>query len=173
MSTVSRSGLAVQSPTPPDCRHSRQPFDASFAVIAERDDLGPGPKLLYAKLVTLHRTGASWTQDRLAASLGTCRQNVWRWTRELVAAGLLLVVRLGQGRPNAYTLLGVPRDDLDGAAPKGRPGAGHQEVRTPGQDRRPSFNQKKPTKEWGYRPPATGGFLQTREGHYHDVIGRR
>lgn len=175
MPTVARPSLAMQSPKPADCRHSKQAFDALFAIIGERRDIGTGAKLLYGKLVTMHRVGAAWTQTELGEMLGTCRQNVWRWTNELVAAGLLLVVRLGQGRPNQYTLLGVPQEDLDGNAPRfRRTGSGHQDGRRPGQDRRDSYkarknNGKKPVST---PPTAGGGYLETREGTYQLVDGR-
>ncbi len=133
----------MQPANPTDCRHSKSAFDALFAVIGERKDLSPGAKLVYGKHVTMHRLGESWTQQQIADALGTCRQNVWRWQRELVAANLLIVVRLGQGRPNQYTLLGVPQEDLDGKAPRfKRTGSGHQDGRAPVADRRDSYRKK-------------------------------
>lgn len=181
---TARAGVRVRQPNTTtqrastsnatECRHSREPFDANFAVIAERTDIGPGAKLLYAKLVTMHRTGNAWTQDEIGTKLGTCRQNVWRWAGELVTAGLLRVTRTGQGRPNGYTLLGVSQEDLDGNAPKlGATGAGHQEDRRPVQDWPAPFKVKKNGKERGYPGVRMSGFLETREGHYYDVIGRQ
>jgi hypothetical protein len=152
--SVSASAAALQPATPTDCRHSRQAFDALFAVIGERRDLSPGAKLLYGKHVTMHRLGESWTQQQIADSLGTCRQNVWRWQCELVAADLLIVVRLGQGRPNQYTLLGVPQEDLDGKAPRfKRPGSGHQDGRRPDADRHDSYRKKENRERTGVHTP--------------------
>jgi hypothetical protein len=113
-----------------DCRHSREPFDCSFHVVTSRRDLSDGAKLLHAKLVSMHRLSAAWTQTTLGAAFGWSRQKVWRCTGELVAAGLVVVIRRGQGRPNSYVLLGIDAADLDGTQPRSR--AGHQDGRPPG-----------------------------------------
>lgn len=172
MDSVARRATA-RPETPADCRHAREPFDALFAVIGSRKDLSPGAKLLYGKLVTMHRVGAAWTQTEIGDSLGTCRQNVWRWTRELVAADLLLVTRLGQGRANAYVLLGVAQEDLDGSASRFKPtGSGHQNVRPPAAPSGASFSRKKKgeknreydTKDYLERSINTTDYLETRHG---------
>lgn len=145
------------------CRHSREPFDALFAVINERPDIGPGAKLLYGKLVTMHRIGASWTQAELGELLGTCKQNVWRWTAELVGAGLLLVERVGQGRPNRYVLLGVDRDDLDGRPPAIRmAGSGSLDGRPPATLTARSSRKKEHEKMM--IQPEQRDYLETRYG---------
>ena len=150
-----------------DCRHAKTPFDALFSTVGERRDLSPGAKLLYGKLVTMHRIGAAWTQTQIGDMLGTCRQNVWRWTNELVAADLLLVTRLGQGRANAYVLLGVPQEDLDGSAPRFKAsGSGHQDGRRPDAPRTAPFNEKKTAKNDRYPAQDFDGrdYYATSEG---------
>jgi hypothetical protein len=97
-------------------------------------------------------------------------------TAELVAAGLLLVIRVGLGRPNQYVLLGIAQEDLDGNAPKssrsgsrasGGPAAGHAA--------RPSYKVEEETKESGYIKPgkssgygrparSSGDLMMTRHG---------
>jgi biotin operon repressor len=124
-----------------DCRHSREPFDCSFHVVTSRRDLSDGAKLLHAKLVSMHRLGAAWTQTTIGAAFGWSRQKVWRCTGELVAAGLVVVTRHGQGRPNSYTLLGIDAADLDCVPSRSR--AGHQDGRQPAAPGRVSFNRLK------------------------------
>lgn len=166
MSQPNTSAQRVQ-----DCRHAKTPFDALFSMIGERPDIGPGAKLLYGKLVTMHRTGNVWTQEQLGAALGTCRQNIWRWTRELVAADLLLVTRLGQGRPNAYVLLGVPQEDLDGNAPRFKaPGSGHQDGRRPDAPRATLIKERRTTKKPG--DYGSKDYTMTRWGRLPDPCAR-
>lgn len=115
------SAQRVQSPTPADCRHSREAFDASFRCITERRDISPAAKLTHAHLVTLHRTGRDATQTEIGEALGMSRHQVWRAIGELVAAGLVQTIRYGLGRPNGYVLLGIDADDLAGRASGRRP----------------------------------------------------
>lgn len=102
---------------------SSAPFHALFASIAERTDISPAAKLLYAALVSVHRKthAPAPTQVEIGAMIGLSRHQVWRAQAELVAAELLTVRRRGQGLPNEYELQGVDQRDLDGA--------GHQEPR--------------------------------------------
>jgi transcriptional regulator with XRE-family HTH domain len=98
------------------CLHSKAAFHCSFATVAERRDISFGAKLLHALLVSQHRLKARWTQAELAERIGApSRQAIWRLTRELEAAGLLVVRRIGLQQPNEYTVLGVEQDDLDGS----------------------------------------------------------
>lgn len=152
----------------PECHHSREPFDCLFSAVASRDDLSDGAKLLHATLVSRHRTGLRWTQVEIGERIGASRQKVWRLLRELVGAGLLLVRRLGLGRPNEYELLGFSEDDLAGSAR--RPEAGHQDVRRPDASAARTYYPKKNVQESRYKPPSAGGFLETRYGHYDKVV---
>jgi biotin operon repressor len=136
-----RPAAALQAATSPDCRHSREPFDCSFHLVTSRRDLSDGAKLLHAKLVSMHRLGAAWTQTTIGAAFGWSRQKVWRCTGELVAAGLVVVTRHGQGRPNSYVLLTIDAAALDGTQPRSR--AGHQDGRPPAPPGRVSFNRLK------------------------------
>jgi biotin operon repressor len=122
------------------CRHSKEPFDTAFACITSRRDLSDGAKLLHAKLVSMHRLGTAWTQTTIGAAFGWSRQKVWRCTGELVAAGLVVVIRHGQGRPNSYVLLGIDAADLNGTQPRSR--AGHQDDRPPGLPSEHTFKVK-------------------------------
>lgn len=168
---VPRSAAAWQALTPSDCRHNREPFDCLFARVAERRDLSDGAKLLHAALVSRLRTGLAWTQVELGERIGASRQKVWRLLGELVAAGLLAIKRVGLGRPNEYELLGIDAEDLAGRAPKrGRPAAGHQDVRLHNAQRQATYYPKKTREETQYKTPSTGGFLQTRYGHYDEVV---
>lgn len=105
--------MRVQDTTP---RQTALPFHAAFAAIEERRDLGSGPKRLHALLVSSQRLHASWTQAEMAAHLGVSQRSIVRWSQQLVDVGLLLMKRLGQGRPNAYTLQGIDEDNLAGRA---------------------------------------------------------
>lgn len=134
--TVPRSAAALQSPRSADCAHVREPFDAAFRVINERRDIGAAAKLVHAHLVTIHRTGRDETQAEIGEALGMSRHQVWRAIGELVAAGLVQVIRYGLGRPNGYILLGVDQETLDGKggrASASRPAGGSVagQVRTP------------------------------------------
>jgi biotin operon repressor len=151
MPTVSRPGIALQSPAPTDCRHSREPFDAAFRCINERRDIGPAAKLVHARLVSIHRTGRDETQAEIGELLGMSRHQVWRAVSELVAAGLVQTIRYGLGRPNGYVLLGLAEDDLNGRASASRPAGGT----VAGQSRTPA-RAYLPPKENGERNRSTG-----------------
>lgn len=154
MPTVSRSSLAMQSPRGADCAHSREPFDAAFRCINERRDISPAAKLVHAHLVTLHRMGRGETQTEIGDALGMSRHQVWRATGELVASGLVVVTRRGQGRPNGYELIGVPADDLDGRASR-RPDPGIKTPAWPAPPRARQWEQKK--KDERTAIPLSGG----------------
>jgi biotin operon repressor len=160
MQSIARSASPCRE-APADCRHSREPFDAAFRVINRRDDIGPTAKLVHAHLVTLHRTGAAATQAEIGAAIGCSRHQVWRAMVELADAGLVVVTCRGQGRPNAYELIGVDLVDLDGRAsrsrPAGQPGAGR-----PGTDGPRSYRKKEDRRMM--RDPGTVDYLETRYG---------
>ena len=145
-----RPATALQAATPADCRHSRAAFDAAFRCINERRDISPAAKLVHAHLVTLHRTGRTATQAEIGEALGLSRHQVWRATGELVAAGLVVVTRRGQGLPNGYALAGVPAEDLDGRASR-PPASGHLDA---GRAGKPAYTRhsgpKRETKKAGY-----------------------
>jgi biotin operon repressor len=124
MQSIAGPAAALQSPSPTDCRHSREPFDAAFRCINERRDIGPAAKLVHARLVSIHRTGRDETQAEIGDALGMSRHQVWRAVCELVAAGLVQTIRFGLGRPNGYVLLGLAEDDLAGRASASRPAGG-------------------------------------------------
>ena len=117
--TLSRPAAALQAP---------EPYHKLIRRVAERRDLSPGAKLLYGALVSQQQMGRRWTQTEIGATIGASRHQVWRWTSELIRAGLLLVKRVGLTMPNLYTLVGWigrasggPAQAQQGA---GRPGAG-------------------------------------------------
>lgn len=112
--SVAASVTARQSSESTNCHHSPEPFDTGFRRINERRDISPTAKLVHARLVSQHRLGAAWTQAEIGESLGLSRHQVWRAICELVAAGLVLVIRYGLGRPNGYVLLGIDQESLDG-----------------------------------------------------------
>jgi biotin operon repressor len=166
----------VQSVRGTDCAHSREPFDAAFRCINERRDLGPAAKLVHARLVSIHRTGRDETQAEIGEALGMSRHQVWRAISELVATGLVQVIRYGLGRPNGYVLLGVDEDDLKGRASASRPDGGS----VAGQTRTPARANYSP-KENEVRSRSTGhkrdfdstDYVETREGRlFLDANGR-
>jgi biotin operon repressor len=99
-----------------DCLHSREPFDTVFRCVAERRDISPTAKLVHGRLVSQHRLGAAWTQAEIGEALGLSRHQVWAAIQELIAAGLVVTIRYGLGRPNGYVLLGIDADSLEGRA---------------------------------------------------------
>jgi hypothetical protein len=124
--TVPRSGIAVQSHSAADCRHSREPFDQGFHVVSRRGDISSDAKVVHAFLVSLYRSGLDLTQRKMAAELGLTRHRVWAAIQELIAADLVKAIRYGLGRPNGYALLGIEQADLDG---KRQPETGVRPVR--------------------------------------------
>ncbi len=164
MSNLPRSALLRPAQTPEDCRHSRAAFHALFLPIARRTDLSDAAKLLHEAVVSMVRQGLSWTQDELAAQIGwRKRQTVWRAARELVAAGLLRVKRIGLGRPNEYHLVETPevtQEDIKAKAPR-TPGhrSGHQEGRIGNAHARAVLLSQERRQETGYiRPGQHAGY---------------
>ena len=162
MSHRTRSALAVQSVPSADCRHVRAPFDQGFHVVSRRADLSSDAKVLHAFLVSLHRTGRALTQREIADELGLTRHRVWAALHELVAADLLVTVRVGLGQPNRYELVGIDALDLAGRSPESgvRPGRS----RFPGSPETPrvgTYYPQRTTKERGtyIRPPRSAGDL--------------
>lgn len=161
--------------TPTDCRHSHEPFDAIFREIRRSKILSSDAKLLHGLLVTCLREGAELTQGELAEELGwRSRQRVWRAMCGLVAAGYVVVKRRGLGLPNQYTLTNFAPEDLAATRSRfDRPRSGHQQARPPKPPARGYVSpQERGRKNVDYRGVRTSGFLETREGHYHDVIRR-
>ena len=174
MSQPNTSTQRASTPNPADCKHVREPFDQSFHVVGRRADLSADARLLHAFLVSLHRTARTLTQAEMAQEAGLTRHRVWAALRDLVADGLLRMVRYGLGRPNGYELLGVDAADLDGRA---KPETGVRPVRKPysgqsGNLARGYVYTPKNDERMRYPGVRTSGFLETREGHYRDVVRR-
>ena len=74
--------------------------------ILESKEISVGAKLTYAMLLKYARELDECFpgQDRLAKDMGTTRQSVNTYIKELRDAGLVTVKRRGQGRPNIYTV---------------------------------------------------------------------
>ena len=74
--------------------------------ILESDKISIGAKLTYAMLLKYARELDECFpgQDRLAKDMGTSRQSVNTYIKDLRNAGLITVQRRGQGRPNLYTI---------------------------------------------------------------------
>ena len=74
--------------------------------ILESKEISVGAKLTYAMLLKYAREldDCFPGQDRLAKDLGTTRQSVNAYIKDLRKAGLITVQRRGQGRPHLYTI---------------------------------------------------------------------
>ena len=74
--------------------------------ILESTEISIGAKLTYAMLLKYAREldDCFPGQDRLAKDMGTTRQSVNAYIKDLRKAGLITVQRRGQGRPNLYTI---------------------------------------------------------------------
>jgi len=74
--------------------------------ILESEKISIGAKLTYAMLLKYAREMNECFpgQDRLAKDMGTTRQSVNAYIKELREVGLITVQRRGQGRPNLYTI---------------------------------------------------------------------
>jgi len=72
------------------------------AIIASKT-IGPGPKLVYSKLLTYALKNESATNGRLAADLAVSPRSVRNYVAALKSAGLIKV-RLHPGKPSSYTL---------------------------------------------------------------------
>ncbi len=107
MPSIARSGSG--------CLHSAEPFDTAFAAL-KRPDLTIADRVVHAAMVSLHRLGrlGSVTQEQIAAWAYVSRRTVIRACQALVRAGLLVVTRWGQGRPNGYALVGIDAQALAG-----------------------------------------------------------
>lgn len=174
MPTVARSTSSRPEHSSADCHASREPFDAAFRCINERRDIGSDAKLVHARLVTNHRLGRDETQTEIGQALGLSRHQVWRAIGDLVAAGLIQVIRYGLGRPNGYVILGVDRETLDGTS--GRASASRP-VRAPqaGQSGTPArgfLSSKKNGKNDQSTVPEKD-YLQTRDHGSTDYLATR
>lgn len=74
--------------------------------ILESDQISVGAKITYAMLLKYAREMDECFpgQDRLAKDMGSTRQSVCAYIKELSQADLISVKRRGQGRPNLYTV---------------------------------------------------------------------
>jgi biotin operon repressor len=74
--------------------------------ILQSKKISVGAKLTYAMLPKYAREMDECFpgQDRLAQDVGTSRQSVNAYIRELRRPGLISVKRRGQGKPNVYTV---------------------------------------------------------------------
>jgi len=75
------------------------------AIIANKR-IGPGPKLVYSKLLSYAWTNKAATNNRLAADLAVSPRSVRNYITALKGAGLIKV-HLHAGKPNSYTLTGA------------------------------------------------------------------
>lgn len=74
------------------------------AIIASKR-IGPGPKLVYTKLLTYALKNDTATNNRLAANLGVSPRSVRNYITALKVAGLIKV-RSHPGKVNSYALTG-------------------------------------------------------------------
>jgi len=72
------------------------------AIIASKT-IGPGPKLVYSKLLTYALTNEAATTNRLAADLAVSPRSIRNYITALRSAGLIKV-RSHPGKANSYTL---------------------------------------------------------------------
>ena len=74
--------------------------------ILESKEISVGAKLTYAMLLKYAREQENCFpgQNTLAVDMGTTRQSVNTYIRELKKSGLISVQRRGQGKPNIYTV---------------------------------------------------------------------
>jgi hypothetical protein len=73
------------------------------ATVVASSRIGPGPKLVYSKLLTYAVTQEVATNKRLAADLAISPRSVRNYITALKAAGLI-AVRTHPGKPNSYAL---------------------------------------------------------------------
>ena len=66
-------------------------------------DIGPGPKLVYSRLLTYAATNESATNNRIAADLAISPRSVRNYIAALKEAGLI-EVRLHPGKPRSFRL---------------------------------------------------------------------
>ena len=167
MQSIQRSALPRPDQNPADCRHSREAFDVAFAVVTERTGLTIADRVVHAAMVSLHRLGrlGEVTQEQIAEWARVSRRTVIRACQAMVEAGLLLVKRRGQGLPNAYQLVGIDQDALDGRSDK-RASPRVPERANPARARHSSEKRTYDGRRSGYTPPSTNGgdYLETRYG---------
>jgi hypothetical protein len=80
------------------------PTDTSFiptAIIAK--ELGPGPKLVYSRLLACAANNGSATNHQLAADPAVSPRSIRNYITALKAAGLVQV-ELHPGKPRSFTL---------------------------------------------------------------------
>jgi biotin operon repressor len=87
-------------------RYPADAIDSTFiptTVISNRD-VGPGPKLVYARLLACAATNEPATNNRLAADLAISPRSVRNYIAALKAAGLI-EVDLQPGKPRSIRLV--------------------------------------------------------------------
>jgi predicted HTH transcriptional regulator len=86
-------------------RYSTSAANSSFipAAIIGNKKIGPGPKLVYSRLLKYASTNESATNNRLAADLAISPRSVRNYIAALKGAGLVKV-RLHPGKPSSYQL---------------------------------------------------------------------
>lgn len=140
-----------------------EPFDAIPRSVQQREGLVGNAKRLYAALCTAHRTGWQPTYVELAEHLVASPRSVVRWVRQLVACGLILVRRRGQGRPNLFTVLALVTSGAVSAAT----------IVTPawrGSTRNPPYKKESGrSRLYSHIPQDARAYLETRTG----VLARR
>jgi hypothetical protein len=85
--------------------YSTARINTSFvpSTIIQHKRIGPGPKLVYSKLLTYALNKEMATNNRLAAELAISPRSVRNYVAALKAAGLIKV-RSHPGKPNSYAL---------------------------------------------------------------------
>jgi hypothetical protein len=86
-------------------RYSALAPDASViptSIIGNRE-IGPGPKLVYSRLLTYAATNEPATNKRLAADLAVSPRSIRNYIAALKAAGLV-EVHLHPGKPRSFQL---------------------------------------------------------------------
>ena len=74
-------------------------------TIVAKKNIGPGPKLVYSKLLTYALTKETATTNRLAADLAVSPRSIRNYIAALKSARLIKV-HSHLGKPNSYTLTG-------------------------------------------------------------------
>lgn len=86
-------------------RYSHTAANASFipTTIIRNKEIGPGPKLVYSRLLAYAAANEPATNNQLAADLAVSPRSVRNYIAALKAAGLV-EVRLHPGKPRSFTL---------------------------------------------------------------------
>lgn len=74
------------------------------ATVVASSRIGPGPKLVYSKLLTYAVTKQTATNKRLAVDLAVSPRSIGNYIAALKRAGLI-TVRFHPGKPNSYAFV--------------------------------------------------------------------